>query len=186
MIAGDNGVSPRASTIAGYAVALWSLLYLAPHLVWAFGARVGFTTLHPSIATLPQWRTINWIASGILAIAALLGLAMRRRSTSVAVHRATITVAWLGSCVATAHGLVGIGMRIATLSSWPSQAGAPAWLYWDLLAFEPWFLIEGLLLAVAGGALLSDARQRTRWAGACVAGTAIAIIFALLRVKVGY
>ena len=183
MSARDHDMSTRASIMAGYAVALWSFLYLAPHLMWALGARVGFTALHPSIPTFPQWRTINWIASAILAIAALLGLALRRRASNVAIHRANLTIAWFGSCIATAHGLVGIGMRIDTLSDWPSQAPV-AWLYWDLLVFEPWFLIEGVLLAVAGGALLPDRRQRTQWAFACAVGTVIAIILALMRVKV--
>lgn len=174
--------SSRASQIAGYAVAIWSLLYLLPHLVWALGVRAGFVALHPSIATLPQWRTINWIASVILGIAALLGLALRQRSADTAVHRAKLTIAWLGSCIATAHGLVGIGMRIATISGWP-QPAVPAWLYWDLLVFEPWFLIEGVMFAVAGGLLLPERRQRVRWALACAAGTVVAIILALLRVK---
>lgn len=179
----DDESCTRAASLAGYAVALWSLLYLVPHLVWALGVRAGFTALHPSIATLPQWRTINWVASAILGVAALLGLALRRRAPSAAMHRASLTVAWFGSCIATAHGLVGIGMRIATVSSWP-QPVVPAWLYWDLLVFEPWFLIEGVLLAVAGGVLLPDRPQRKRWVFACVGGTIIAIIFALLRVKV--
>lgn len=183
MSARDDGMSSRASILAGYAVAFWSLLYLLPHLVWALGVRAGFVALHPSIATLPQWRTINWIASAILGIAALLGLALRRRSPNTAVHRAKLTVAWFGSCIATAHGLVGIGMRIETISGWP-QPAAPAWLYWDLLVFEPWFLIEGVLLALAGGVLLPDSSQRKRWALLCLAGTAIAIIFALMRVKI--
>jgi hypothetical protein len=179
---GDDVASSRASTLAGYAVALWSLLYLAPHLIWALGARVGFTALHPSIASLPQWRTINWIASAILAIAALIGLALRRRAPSASVYRATLAIAWFGACIATAHGLVGIAMRIATISGWP-EPDAPAWLYWDLLVFEPWFLIEGVLLAVAGGMLMRERRQRARWALACAAGTVVAIILALMRVK---
>lgn len=174
--------SSRASLIAGYAVAIWSLLYLLPHLVWALGVRAGFVALHPSIATLPGWRTINWIASVILGIAALLGLALRQRSGNTAVHRAKLTIAWFGSCIATAHGLVGIGMRIATISGWP-QPAAPAWLYWDLLVFEPWFLIEGVLLAVAGAVLLPEQRHRVRWALACAAGTVVAIILALMRVR---
>lgn len=182
MSARDDGMSSRASTLAGYAVAFWSLLYLLPHLVWALGVRAGFVALHPSIATLPQWRTINWIASAILGIAALLGLALRRRSPNTAAHRAKLTVAWFGACIATAHGLVGIGMRIATISSWP-QPAAPAWLYWDLLVFEPWFLIEGVLLAIAGGVLLPE-RQRARWAFAYAAGTVVAIMLALMRVKI--
>jgi hypothetical protein len=182
MSARDDATFSRASTIAGYAVAFWSVLYLLPHLVWALGVRAGFVALHPSIATFPQWRTINWIASGILGIAALLGLALRRRSPNTAVHRAKLTIAWFGACIATAHGLVGIGMRIETICGWP-QPAVPAWLYWDLLVFEPWFLIEGVLLAVAGSMLLSSSSQRNRWALLYIAGTAVAIIFALLRVK---
>jgi len=173
----------RASTIAGYAVALWSLLYLVPHLVWALGSKAGLAAFHPSVASLPYLQTINWIASAILAVPVVLGLALRRRASSSAWQRVNLAIAWFGSCVATAHGLVGIGMRIDTLSDWPSQVPA-GWLYWDLLVFEPWFLIEGLLLAVAGGLLLPDRRQRARWACACAAGTAVAITLALLRVKI--
>ncbi len=49
--------------------------------------------------------------------------------------------------------------------------------------FEPWFLIEGLLLADMGGTATPPS-FRHRWIIACAAGIALATLTGLLGVRV--
>lgn len=51
---------------SGYAVFVWSIAYMLPHLYWALGGRLGLSMLKPSILELPQWEMINWVASVFL------------------------------------------------------------------------------------------------------------------------
>ena len=43
----------------------------------------------------------------------------------------------------------------------------------DLTVFEPWFLLEGVLLALAGRQFLRTATARRRWTAALLAGIAV-------------
>jgi hypothetical protein len=171
---------PRTVRTAGVAIAVWSLAYMLPHLYWALGGGSGLVALHPSVGSLPQWRTINWIASFILSVAALLGVGFVAWRGSAA-RRLLWVGAWLGWSIAAAHGLVGIGTRLIAVG----DIGPVKWLLWDLLVFEPWFLIEGLLFGVAGYLFATGRDARVRWSVACAVGLAIALMSALLRVKVG-
>ena len=61
----------------------------------------------------------------------------------------------------------------------------------DLVLFEPWFLLEGVLLALAGWQYLRTARRRRRRVAAMVGGTLVLLLFGVLlpltgkRVAVG-
>lgn len=181
----DEADAERGLTVAGYAVAVWSALYMLPHVYLALGGRAGLTMFRPEVATLPQLREINAWASLILGIAALLGLALTRPSLRARASRAMALVTWFGCSVATAHGLVGIAVRSRmVLAASANQRLPTGWMLYDLLLFEPWFLIEGLLLGTAGWYLMSDSVAKRRWALACVAGVAVGIATAILRIKV--
>jgi hypothetical protein len=171
---------PRSVRAAGVAIAVWSLAYMLPHLYWALGGGSGLVALHPSVGSLPEWRTINWIASFILSVAALLGFGFVAWRGPAA-RRLLWVGAWLGWSIAAGHGLVGIGTRLIALG----DMGPAKWLLWDLLVFEPWFLIEGILFGVAGYLLATSRDARVRWIAACAVGLTIALVTALLRVKIG-
>lgn len=61
----------RSLVWSGYAVFIWSVAYVIPHLYWALGGTIGMSILKPSLSELPQWELINWIASAILTPAFL-------------------------------------------------------------------------------------------------------------------
>lgn len=171
----------------GHVILAWSLAYMLPHLYWAAGGTAGFAALHPSIRDLPQWRTINWIASPILTAAGLLGLALAR-SQRPSLRNLLFIGALFGCSVGVAHGVVGITLRLQTIMeirSADESAAVAGWLLWDLLVFEPWFLIEGLLFGVAGYLLAENQRTQRRWLAACAAGVAVGLVTAFLRVKAG-
>ena len=55
----------------------------------------------------------------------------------------------------------------------------------DLVLFEPWFLLEGVLLALAGWQYLRTARRRRRWVAAMVGGTLVLLPFGVLLALTG-
>lgn len=187
----DRPVRPMALTICGYGLALWSLAYALPHMIWAAGNKWGLSAVLPAVSTIPDWRTINAIASVILCIAALLGVAFVRLWRARRYRGLLLAIGLFGCAIGIAHGVYGIADRALTVAGLksahpgPGGQGFQSWLLWDLLVFEPWFLIEGLLIGLTGWHFIPKPENRRRWALACAAGVVIALALALVRFKVG-
>ena len=60
-----------------------------------------------------------------------------------------------------------------------------AYVLWDLILFEPWFTIEGILLAIVGWCYLEIARNRRIWLILCTVGIIVAMITGLVGVRFG-
>ncbi|WJH32493.1 hypothetical protein N6H14_19200 [Paenibacillus sp. CC-CFT747] len=56
-------------------------------------------------------------------------------------------------------------------------------MLWDLMLFEPWFLVEGLLLGLVGWYFLKEARSRKIWLAACLLGVGIGLVTGLMGVR---
>ncbi len=181
-------VTDRTLVVMATALFIWSVAYLIPHLYWALGGTIGLSALKPSASALAEWRAINWAASGVLALPAVLAVALVRRGPG-AVKTGLLLMSLTGSAIATAHGLYGIAYRALTVAGAIDvdgqrfDASRHGWVIWDLLVFEPWFLIEGLLLAGIVAASTSPCLRR-RWIVACAAGIALATLTGLLGVRV--
>ena len=86
---------------------------------------------------------------------------------------------WAGAVMCLSHGLFGMATKslyaagVQSAVSWPGHLTAAqknlAALY-DLGVFEPWFLIQGLLLALAGHWFARTATGRRRWTLSLAAG----------------
>ncbi|MFD5321341.1 hypothetical protein [Streptomyces sp. NPDC127098] len=50
----------------------------------------------------------------------------------------------------------------------------------DLAIFEPWFLVQGITLAMAGWQYLSTARSRRRWTFAMAGGSSAISVFGIV------
>lgn len=170
------------------ALAVWSIVYLLPHLYWGLGGTAGLSVVKPSASALPEWQAINLAASGVLALPALLAVAL------VAVRAGTaksglLLVSLAGSAIATSHGLYGIiyrSLMVAGTIDVDGQtfdASRHGWVLWDLLVFEPWFLIEGLLLAGTGGAVVAP-QSRRRWVLACTVSVAMATLTGVVGIRI--
>jgi len=178
----------RTLVVFATALALWSVAYLVPHLYWALGGTIGLSAVKPSASALPEWRAINWAASGVLALPALVAVAVVRARPGV-VKTGLLLITMAGSAIAAAHGLYGIVYRSVTVAGaidvdgQSFDASRHGWVIWDLLVFEPWFLIEGLLLAGVGS-IATPPSSRRRWIIACAAAIALATLTGLLGVRV--
>lgn len=179
---------PRKLVWTGYAVFIWSISYMLPHLYWALGGTAGQSLLRPSILEMPQWELINGVASLFLTVAGLIGLALVyfRRGF---VRWVLLAIALFGCAVAASHGIYGIVNRIlqisgvAPLESAPFNMGEHAYVVWDLVLYEPWFLIEGILFGLVGWYYLDAPRQQSIWLTLCVLGVIVGLVTGLLGVR---
>jgi len=184
-------MSPASSKVTEnrYAVFLWSVAYMLPHLYWALGGTIGLSMLKPSVLALPEWKMINWVASVSLTAAGFLGLAFMYHRKRGFLSWLLLAIAWAGCSLSTSHGIYGIIDRIlqiagvAELESGPFNLDEHAYVLWDLLLFEPWFTIEGLLLGTVGWWYLDTPHDRRRWLIACMIGILIGLLTGLLGVR---
>jgi hypothetical protein len=174
---------------SGYAVFAWSIAYMLPHLYWALGGTIGLSLLKPSVAALPQWQLINWAATVILTAAGLLGIALAFLKRRGILGWSLLGVALAGCAIATSHGIFGIIYRMMQiagaieLESGPFNNEEHTYVLWDLLLFEPWFVIEGLLLGILGWHYLNSPRRRQLWLLLCTLGIIAGMITGLLGVR---
>lgn len=181
----------RPLRLSATAPCLWSGLYVLPHLYWALGGEVGFSALKPSATAHAQWEAINWAASVVLVLPVLIGVGLIRFRGQRVVRPVLLAATFAGASIAASHGLYGIVYRILNLVGVVDIDGEAfamsehPWVLWDLLVFEPWFLVEGLLFAAVGWAAATTSQARRRWTIACASGIALATVTGLLGLRVG-
>lgn len=186
-----TAVRSHTPTWAAYAACAWCAAYVLPHLYLALGGTAILPTFNPAVAGVPQLRQINWIASLVLAAAAVLPLAFVQPWGRRIPRWMLLSAAWLGCVVPAAHGLYGIVDRaniIAGLTPLDARAFTlpqDSWVLWDLLVYEPWFLIAGILFGLSGWYFPSTPRDRRVWTAFCTLGALAMLGTALLHVKVG-
>lgn len=164
---------------------------MLPRLYLALGGTAILPTFAPAVANVPQLRQINWIASLVLAAGAVLPLAFVQPWGRRVPRWMLLSAAWLGCVVPSAHGIYGIVYRagivagITTLNSQAFTLPKDAWVLWDLLVYEPWFLIAGILFGMTGWYFLTTSRDRRVWMALCILGSLAMLGTALLHLKVG-
>jgi hypothetical protein len=172
------------------ALCAWSLLYVLPHLYWALGGDALLFMVKLSAAEMDHWRTINWAASALLAVAALVGPALIWSASRPRLRAAALAACVAGAAIAGSHGAFGIVLRalsvtgVTDIDGTAFDASSHGWVLWDLFVFEPWFLIEGVLFIAGGAAVFTTTHARTRWTAGCLAAAAIATITGLLGLRV--
>jgi hypothetical protein len=208
----SDGGSPAAEALPPVPVlarlaAVVTLINVPIHVAWALGS----TFLLPggaSIATLPQTRAVNAVVSGVLlAGAAVLFLvggpwSWPRPGSGLLAGGGRVVPAVLLTALGTAaavclshavYGLVSKALFLAGLDTvrfpdigdgWtPAEQHTAALL--DVAVFEPWFLLEGVLLALAGWQYLRTARGRRRWVGLLSLATLALLLLGVLLALTG-
>ena len=175
--------------VATGALAAWSVLYVIPHAYWALGGELGFFLLRPSAVAMDEWETINAVASVVLLFPVVIAFGLRRFRARGRARIPLLGAALVGASIATAHGLYGILYRILNLIGVIEVDGQRAtvtdhpWVLWDLVIFEPWFLIEGILFVAAGWTAATTETIRRRWLLGCAAGITVASLSGVLGLR---
>ena len=180
----------KSTVWAGGAVFVWSIAYMLPHLYWALGGRMGLSLLKQGVTASSQFELINWIALPIFIVAGLVGLGFIYLGNSKILRLLLLSISVLGCSIATAHGIFGIfyrGLQIEGVIGLENRTSFDIhddmYVVWDLVIFEPWFLIEGILLAIAGWYFLKGAQSRKVWLVVCMLGTIVGLVTGMLGVR---
>ena len=176
---------PRRGPLMFYLAALVVLAGVPIHLYWAFGGTWGLPG-GAATAGLPGLHATNAVVSVLLAAGAALVFGLTRPWARRSPALVMLTPIWLGSVVCISHGLYGMvtkalyaaGAHSAVSFPEPLKAGQQnhAALL-DLGVFEPWFLIQGLLLLFAGRSFARTATGRRWWTLSLVAATVLVDAF---------
>ncbi|MCO0599973.1 DUF3995 domain-containing protein [Peribacillus butanolivorans] len=141
---------------AGYAACIWSLLYIPIHIYWALGE----TTLMPGVWKVEaKWAAVNWRASVVLLAAAIFALLLVHPWGQKIPRYLMLAMGWFACVLPITHAVYGYitkGLFLAgviPLEFFDFSASATIDIDYmiliDLLLFEPWFLIAGILFGSA-------------------------------------
>jgi len=187
----DNRTPPagagaaRRGPLMVYLAALVALAGIPVHLYWALGGIWGL----PGGEATAGLHATNAIVSVPLAAGAALVFGLSRSWARRPPALVMLTPLLVGSVVSVSHGLYGMvtkGLYVAgahSAVSYPepltaAQKNHAALL--DLGVFEPWFLIQGLLLLLAGRWFARTAAGRRWWTLSLIAGVVLVDAFGVV------
>ena len=166
------GFWPRRGLLIAYLAALAALAAIPIHVYWALGGTWGLPG-GAATAAVPGIRATNVAVSVLLACGAAFLYGLTWSWSRPLPTLFMLTPVWAASVVCISHGLFGIltkGLYVAGMHSavsWPEHHLTAAQknlaALRDLAVFEPWFAIQGLLLALAGRRLARTAAGSRRW-----------------------
>ena len=151
---GGGGSMARRGPLMVYLAALAALAGVPIHLYWALGGTWGLPG-GAATAGLPGLHATNATVSVLLAVGAALVFGLSQALGSSPPALVMLTPLWLGSVVSVSHGLYGMVTKALYVAGAHSAVSYPEPLtaaqknhaaLLDLGVFEPWFLIQGLLL----------------------------------------
>lgn len=173
---------------AGYAAAVWALLFGARAVYWGLGGTVGLGTLSPGLqqaaeAGDPEVFAALWAVAALLAAGTLFALVLCRPEPALpralpliggrAVPRPVLLPpAWGAGTLLAVHGGNYVGFLVTAGERTPE-------VLWYALLWGPWFLLGGVLFMAAGWSHLRRASNRRLAAAASAAGVAGGILAAL-------
>ncbi len=140
---------------------------------------------------IPALRPANWAMSVLLLVGAILLVALARPANLRIPAGLLLVPIWIGAAVCVSHGLFGMVTKGLYVSGLHAAVSYPLG-HWtaaqkstsaarDLMAFEPWFLLEGVLLALAGRSFLGTATARRRCTAALIAAIAVIDVSGVAR-----
>ena len=167
----------------------WSLLYAIPHLYWGIGGTAAQDIYSPSAYEQSIWEVAHLFAFAFIALTGLLGFSLQLVRTPSLPRLALLAIIGAGCGVAASHGVFGMALRGASVAGMSNVDGVPfdihqhAWVLWDMLVIEPWFLVEGLLLGLVGYRAQTSPRRKTLWLWAMAAAFLAFLATGLLGVR---
>ena len=158
---------------------MWSFAYAGYRAYYAAGGRIG---LFGEPVSHAQLRAINAVGAAIICVAGILPLIALKVN---AVRRALPALCWIAAVGCCMHALVDVTLRVLSLTGvHPTALPATVWRSFDrraadlqdLLLNEPWFLIEGVLWAVLGVAVIRPSQRRAWVSSAVIASVVLSVV----------
>lgn len=194
----EPGVALRPRPLWVHAAFAFTILFLALHVYWAVGGTWGL----PPAAVNKQAavQAANWVVSAIMAIGAVYILALNHPISRRIPWWLLLPPIWAGAVVCLSHAVFGFVTKALYLAGrqeavnfpdlpWLSAAEAAesnrlaAWH--DLLIFEPCFLLQGALLALAAWQFIRTPAGRRNWSRSIIIGTVVIDVLGLGLTLVG-
>jgi len=171
----------------------FTILFMSLHLYWALGGTWGLppTALQEKSAV----QASNWVVTIIMLVGALVILALNYPVSRRVPSWTLLVPIWVAAVVCISHATFGIATKALYLSGWHGAVDFPAVpgvsaaraaemnhlaAVRDLTVFEPSFLIQGGLLALAAWQFIRTPAGRRKWSMSTVAGAAAIVVFGTL------
>jgi Protein of unknown function (DUF3995) len=185
---GEFTLAPRPALV--HVAFVFTLLYMAVHVYWAVGGTWGLPPSAPdNEATV---KAANWVVSAIMLCGAFFVLALNHPISRRVPSWMVLVPIWCGAVVCVSHAFFGFftkglylmghhgavdfpdlpGMSAAKAAAENHHAAVV-----DIAVFEPCFLIQGLVLALAAWQFVRTAPGRRRWAWSVAVGTVVIDVF---------
>ncbi|MEC3976811.1 DUF3995 domain-containing protein [Amycolatopsis sp. H20-H5] len=136
----------------GYPAVGWAVVFASVHFFWALGGEAGLdiSAGQQLAAERPGWFVAGglWGVGCLCLIGALAAFGLTRRSVS-GLRRRLLTL--LGYGVGALLLLRGIGIEVLILADAPGidVSVGSAQRFWTLVLWNPWFVLGGVLFALA-------------------------------------
>src|SRR5262245_37297611 len=151
-----NGAHARSLAWAGYAAAIWALLFAATSFYWALGGRIGVETVgeaitKPALAGDPAIVALVWMTGVLKVIAGGVALALVQPWGRRIPRWALQLAGWGTSVLLLVYGAANLAQDVLIVGGvipTPVGLGAVA-ARWHLFLWDPWWLLGGLLFALA-------------------------------------
>jgi Protein of unknown function (DUF3995) len=147
--------SPRRAPgrhVAAYAACAWAFVFAVPSLAWAAGVDLGTETIAEDVNEAGIADPVLLAVTGALKVlAGLVALALARPWGRRIPRRLLLVAAWGAAAVFLAYAVLNLvdhGLMEAGARAIPEELGADA-VRWHLLLWDPWWLLGGILFAVA-------------------------------------
>lgn len=163
---GQSGV--RRRTWAAYAAAVWAGVFAVISLYWALGGMVGIDTVGGEIEELARSgataaSVLAWGAALLKVAGVVFALALVRPWGRIFPRALMLVAGWAATAVLIGYGALTVGTELLVAIGVVAAPPDMDWyaFYWHLAVWDPYFLLWGVLLAVAMRHYQADPTRRT-------------------------
>lgn len=151
-----NGAHSHSLDLTGYAAAIWAFLFAATSFYWALGGRIGVETIgdaitKPALAGDPAIVAFVWTTGALKVVAGGVALALVQPWGRRIPRWALLLAGWGASALFLVYGAANLAQDVLIVGGMiptPVGLGAVA-ARWHLFLWDPWWLLGGILLALA-------------------------------------
>lgn len=176
-----------------YSAFAFTLAFMLLHLYWAVGGTWGLPLMETRSRSAVQ--AANWVVCAIEVIGAFFILALNHPVSRRVPAWTLLVPLWTAAVVCLSHGIYGIATKGLYLSGrhgavdFPSVSGVSAATaagrhhlsaVQDLVVFEPCFVVQGALVALAAWQFVRTSARRRTWLMSVIVGTVLIAVFGTL------